>query len=127
MAWSAPERRPHQILFHFFILLLVLNVVLAWLFTPDHVLVIVQLLPEAMRLFGWVVHFALAYLGARIHHIFIIVTFWCFEIVKWQNLDWPFVGSKMVDLLLVNELFIVAHVVEDAGDAHELEFRFDSC
>ena len=31
----------------------------------------------------------------------------------------------MVDLLLVDELFIVANVVEDAGDAHELEFRFD--
>ena len=96
------------------------------MFAPDHVLVIVQLLPEVLLLLGRLVDFALAYLCVRIHHILILVNFWCFEIVKRQNLDGLFVGSVMVDLLLVDEMFVVAHVVEDAGDAHELKFGFFS-
>ena len=62
----------------------------------------------------------------RIHHILIIVNFWCFEIIKRLNLGWLFVWSEIVYLLLIDELFIVAYVVEDAGDARELELGFDS-
>ena len=96
------------------------------MFAPDHVLVEVQLLPEVLRLLGRLVNFILAYLCVRINHILIIVNFWCFKIIKRLNLGWFFVWSEIVNLLLVDELFIVAHVVEDAGDARELELRFDS-
>ena len=96
------------------------------MFAPDHVLVEVQLLPEVLRLLGRLVNFILAYLCVRINYILIIVNFWCFEIIKRLNLGWFFVWSEIVNLLLVDELFIVSHVVEDAGDARELELRFDS-
>ena len=82
------------------ILWLVLDESLAWLFASDHVLVIIHLLPEVVRLLGRLINFVLAYLCMRIHHILIIVNFWCFEIIKWQNLDRLFVGSEMMDLFL---------------------------
>lgn len=107
-------------------LLLVLEVCLALLFTPDHVLVIMHLLPEVVRLLRRLIDFVLAYLCMRIHHVLIIVNFWCFEIIKWQNLDRLFVWSKMMDLLLVDKLFIVSHVVEDTGNACELKFGLDA-
>ena len=95
-------------------MLLVLDIGLAGLFAPDHILVVVELLPEGLRLLVRLIDLAVAYLGVRIHHILIFVNFWRFEIIERQNLDCLFVRSVMVDLLLVDELFIVAHVVEDA-------------
>lgn len=97
----------------------VLGVGWAWLIAPDQC--IVWLLQIILRLLRWLVKFGSAYLGIRVHHFLIFVNFRSFEIIKRQNFEWLFAGSMMADLLPVNVLLIISHVIEDTRDAHELK------